>query len=218
MYCMPVGVTVLSCWAENCSLENWHHEDDINEHGEIAYDRIKFRWLLVWLWFMLLSIKSLQFLFWFQLLVMFLLLVFICYLKKKKSRPLPFGILATPSFLLANFSVIVFCMLPPAAFLDCGQGSEEPQGVFFPLLGALATTKSLQGPCRKALPDPEVSSIPPSGPLPQLLYGKTGERSKSRLCKTGCLVHREGDGKIKTHPMNCCIWSSVLCRCLQGRW
>lgn len=115
-------------------------------------------------------------------------------------------------------SLIVFCVLPPAAFLDCRQGSKELQGLFPPSQGPRNnrfTTKSLQGPRRKALPDLEVSSIPPSGSLLQLLYRKTGQQSKSRLCETGCLVHGEGNGKMKTHPMSCCTWSSVLCRCLQ---
>lgn len=84
MFCIPVGITVLSCWAENCSLENWHCEDD-KWTWEIAYDREKFRWLLVWLWFTLLSIKSLQFSFWFPLLVTFLLLLFICYKRKMQT-------------------------------------------------------------------------------------------------------------------------------------
>ena len=141
----------------------------------------------------------------------------ICYLKKEKCRPLPFGILATLSFLLANFSEIVFCVLPPGAFLDCRQGSEELQGIFPPSQGPCNNrfaTESLQGPCRKALPDLGVSSVPPSGPLLQPLYRKTGKRSKSRPCNTACLVHGEGNGKIKTHPMSCCTWSHVLCRCL----
>lgn len=37
--------------------------------------------------------------------------------------------------LLANFFATVFCALPPAAFLDCRQGSEELQGVFPPYQG-----------------------------------------------------------------------------------
>lgn len=101
-----------------------------------------------------------------------------------------------------------------------GRGVRSFRG-YFPLSGPsqkpLHSTESLQGPCRKGLPDLEVSSVPPGGPLLQLLYRETGECSKSRPCNAGCLVHGEGNSKIKTHPMSCCTWSHVLCRCLQER-
>lgn len=104
-------------------------------------------------------------------------------LEKKKCRPLPFGILVTLSCLLVNFSVIVFCTLLPAAFLDCRWGVRNFRG-YFSLLGALATSTLQLRACKAPLPDLGVSSIPPSGPLLQLLYRRTGEHSESRPCNT----------------------------------
>lgn len=164
MFYMPVSITVLSCWAENCSLENWHHEDDINEQGELRMMFIeKIRWVLVWLWFML-CIKLFQFHFWFQFLVTFFLLVFL-FVNLKKCRPLHFGILTVLLFLLAAFSVVIFCTLQPVPSEIADRRVRSFGGYLPPSQGPHNhhfATMSLQGLRRKHLSDQGVSTVPPT--------------------------------------------------------
>lgn len=201
-------------FSRKLTLRRWHKWT-----WEIAYDREKFRWLLVWLWFTLLSIKSLQFSFWFPLLVTFLLLVFICY--KRKMQTIAFWHPRYPFIPVGKLLRDRLLRAATSCLLGLQAGEWGASGGISPLSGLsqklLHSTESLQGPCRKALPDLEVSIVPPGGPLLQLLCRETGERSKSRPCNAGCLVHGEGNGKIKTHAMSCCTRSHVLCRCLQER-
>lgn len=135
------------------------------------------------------------------------LVLFLLTQNKEKCRLLAFGILVTLSFLLANFSVIVFHAASPAAFLDCRQGNEELQECFPLPAGCLwkasFTSRGQQHPSHWSSTSAALQ--------------KDREHSKPTLCSVGCLVCGKAKGKIKTHPLSFCTWSHVLCRCFQER-
>lgn len=127
MFCMPVGITVLSCWAENCSLKNWHCKDDIKEHEKLPVRNIQVAFLIhtfykiIYISF-LISIASHICVAWF----------YFCLPKKRKMRTVGFW---HPRYPLVPASKLLCDPLPrsvTSCLLGLQAGGEELQGVFPP--------------------------------------------------------------------------------------
>lgn len=175
-----------------------------NEHGKLhMIVREKFRWLLVWLQFTLLSIKLLQFHFWFQSLVTFLLLVFICCLKKKNAdlyllaSLLPFHACWQISLWLSSARC---CQLP--SWIAGGEWGTS--GGIFPFLGLSQYLLCNWEPAR-----PLFQIWESAASLPVVLCFSCSTEGLGSIQSPD---HATQSGKIKAHPMSCCTWRNVLCR------